>query len=74
MADLAIGAPNAETVLVYKAYPVVRVIARLVPELNEIDIDAKWLKFRACWLLLAKHDMKCQTTSKQYKIFLKDIR
>ena len=46
--DIAIGAPNSEMVYVYKSYPVVKVIAKIVPSKNEISIDDAKFKIKLC--------------------------
>ncbi|CAO1393862.1 unnamed protein product [Diamesa hyperborea] len=46
--DIAIGAPNSEMVYVYKSYPVVNVIATIVPSKNEISIDDAKFKIKLC--------------------------
>lgn len=53
--DLAIGAPNAESVYVYKSYPVVRLNVSVAPLSQEIKTTDKSLKMMACWSYNAPH-------------------
>lgn len=55
--DLAVGAPNAETVYVYKAYPVVRINATMTPHSQEIKTTDRSLKFSACWSMETMHPL-----------------
>lgn len=55
--DLAVGAPNAETVYVYKAYPVVRINATLTPHSQEIKTTDHSFKFSACWSMETMHPL-----------------
>lgn len=55
IADLAIGAPNAESVYVYKSYPVVRLNVSVTPLSQEIKTTDKLMKMRACWSYNAPH-------------------
>lgn len=56
--DLAIGAPNAETVYVYKAYPVVRINATISPHSQEIKTTDRSFKFSACWSMETTHPLE----------------
>lgn len=49
--DLAVGAPNADTVYIYKAYPIVKVNASINPFSNEIKTTDNSFKFNACWMI-----------------------
>lgn len=55
--DLAVGAPNAETVYVYKAYPVIRINATISPHSQEIKTTDRSLKFSACWSMETMHPL-----------------
>lgn len=46
--DLAIGAPNSESVYIYKAYPVIKVIASITPSKNEIILEESRLAIKVC--------------------------
>ncbi|XP_031627778.1 integrin alpha-PS3-like [Contarinia nasturtii] len=48
--DLAVGAPNAEAVYIYKSYPVIRINATITPFSQEIQTTDKSFKFNVCWL------------------------
>ncbi|XP_041675657.1 integrin alpha-PS4-like [Drosophila eugracilis] len=58
--DFAVGAPNAESVYVYRTYPVVKIYARIVPESNRIKPGQKNFTITACYSLY--------TTSKSSKV------
>ena len=47
--DLAVGAPNAEAVYLYKAYPVVKIIASISSVSREIKKDQTKFQIRACY-------------------------
>ncbi|GAB0091178.1 Integrin alpha-PS3 [Sergentomyia squamirostris] len=49
--DVAIGAPDTETVLIYRTYPVIKVIASITPQNRELDIKDTTLKFNTCWMI-----------------------
>uniref|UniRef100_A0A1B0DD26 Uncharacterized protein n=1 Tax=Phlebotomus papatasi TaxID=29031 RepID=A0A1B0DD26_PHLPP len=49
--DIAVGAPENETVFIYRTYPVVKVIGSLNPQNRELDIGDTTLKFNSCWNL-----------------------
>lgn len=55
--DFAIGAPNAEAVFVYRAYPVVKIHAVVKSATREIKTDQNSFKITACY--------KISTTSTQ---------
>lgn len=48
--DIAVGSPNAETVYIYKSYPVIRINATINPLNYEIKVTARSFKFNVCWL------------------------
>ncbi|XP_016952923.1 integrin alpha-PS3-like [Drosophila biarmipes] len=52
--DFVIGAPNAEVSYLYKAYPVVRVIAELRPESREVKQGKDKITIAACYRLDTK--------------------
>lgn len=56
--DLAVGAPNAETVYIYKAYPVVKVVATIIAETNELQTSDSSLTIKACWYLKSNTELK----------------
>ncbi|XP_052838413.1 integrin alpha-PS3-like isoform X1 [Drosophila gunungcola] len=47
--DFAIGAPNAEAVYLYRAYPVVKIHATIKPESREIKLGQEKVKITACF-------------------------
>lgn len=47
--DIAIGAPNAETVLLYKAYPVVKIVATLKSDTREIKPGQTSFPLSVCY-------------------------
>lgn len=53
--DLAIGAPNTESVFVYKSYPIVRLSVSVVPASKEIKTTDKTAKFTVCWSYNSPH-------------------
>ncbi|XP_017061823.1 integrin alpha-PS3-like [Drosophila ficusphila] len=52
--DFVIGAPNAETACLYRAYPVVRVHASVKSESPAIQLEQKKVRIRACYRLETK--------------------
>ncbi|XP_037824553.1 integrin alpha-PS3-like isoform X1 [Lucilia sericata] len=52
--DIAIGAPNAETVLLYKAYPVVKIIATLKSDTREIKPGQSTFPLSVCYSISTK--------------------
>ncbi|KAH8348432.1 hypothetical protein KR084_007421, partial [Drosophila pseudotakahashii] len=52
--DFVIGAPNAEVSYLYKAYPVVKVIAKIKSEYREIKPNREKLNITACYRLDTK--------------------
>ena len=59
--DIAIGSPNAEMVHVYRSYPVVKVIANVIPLTKELKITDTSFKFKVCWSLESKYDLPIDT-------------
>ncbi|XP_054738538.1 integrin alpha-PS3-like isoform X1 [Anastrepha obliqua] len=57
--DFAVGAPNAEAIFVYRAYPVVKIYATVKSQTREIKTDQNTFKITACY--------KITTTSTQIK-------
>lgn len=55
--DLVIGAPNADTVYLYKAYPVVRVIASVTPDRNQIQTDEVTVNVKTCLHLESAYEL-----------------
>lgn len=53
--DLAIGAPNAERVYVYKSYPVVRLNVSVTPISKELKTTDSSMKLVACWSYSSPH-------------------
>lgn len=49
--DLAIGAPNAEAVYVYRSYPIVKINGTVYPLSKELRTNDTSFKFRICWSL-----------------------
>lgn len=47
--DLAVGAPNAEIVYVYKSYPIVKVIASITTSTKELGISDTSINMNVCW-------------------------
>lgn len=60
--DFAVGAPNAEAVYVYKAYPVVKVIASVIPQSQELKTTDTKFDVRVCWQLESKFDIQIQSS------------
>lgn len=56
--DIAVGAPNAETVYVYKSYPVIRINATISPHSQEIKTTDRSFKFSACWSMETMHPIE----------------
>ncbi|XP_037947350.1 integrin alpha-PS3 isoform X1 [Teleopsis dalmanni] len=52
--DFAIGAPNAESIFVYRAYPVVKVITTINSDTREIKPDQKSFKLKCCYKISTK--------------------
>lgn len=48
--DVAIGAPEAEAVYIYKSYPVIKINATITPFSQEIKTTDNSFKFNVCWL------------------------
>jgi hypothetical protein len=46
--DIAIGSPGSEAVYVFKTYPVVKVIASIIPAKNELTIDDNVVAIKVC--------------------------
>lgn len=55
--DLAVGAPNAESVFVYRAYPIVRINATISPQNQEIKTTDRSFKLNACWSMETMHSL-----------------
>lgn len=53
--DLAVGAPNADSVFVYRAYPVGKIEASITPNRNSLSTSDSSLELTACWRLVTKH-------------------
>ncbi|XP_016952924.1 integrin alpha-PS4-like [Drosophila biarmipes] len=58
--DFVVGAPNADVVYGYKAYPVVKIVARIEPTVHRIQPEQERLNITACFRL--------KTTSKVHAI------
>lgn len=56
--DLAVGSPNAEMAYVFRAYPVVKIIANVIPLTKELKITDSSFKFKVCWSLESKFELK----------------
>ncbi|XP_037941869.1 integrin alpha-PS3-like [Teleopsis dalmanni] len=52
--DLAIGAPNAEAVFVYKSFPVVKIMAEIRNERVRINVEDKNLIIQICYAFKTK--------------------
>lgn len=59
--DLAVGAPNAEMVHVFRSYPVVKVIANVIPLTKELKVTDSSFKFKICWSLESKFELQNDT-------------
>lgn len=46
--DIAIGSPNAETVYIFKAYPVVKVVPKITPSTSELSLKAELFGVEVC--------------------------
>lgn len=46
--DIAIGSPNAESVYIYKTYPIIKVIASIIPSKNELTIEENTVAIKVC--------------------------
>lgn len=53
--DLAVGAPNEESVFVFRAYPVGQIEASITPNRNSLGTSDTSLELNACWRLATKH-------------------
>lgn len=56
--DLGVGVPNTEAVYVFRSYPVVKVIANVIPLTKELKITDKSFKFKVCWSLESKFELQ----------------
>ncbi|XP_070068212.1 integrin alpha-PS3-like [Drosophila takahashii] len=56
--DFAIGAPNEEVTYLYKAYPVVKVIATVEPTRHRIEPEQDKLNITACYKLTTSSTIK----------------
>lgn len=65
--DLAIGAPNIETVYIYKSYPVVKINASINPFSNEIKTTDNSFKFNACWSIETAYPIDFDPGEKKLK-------
>lgn len=59
--DLAVGSPNAEMVYVFRSYPVVKVIANVIPLTKELKVTDSSFKFKVCWSLESKFELQNDT-------------
>lgn len=55
--DVAIGAPGIDSVYLFKAYPVVSVVASIRSE-SEVKLSDTTMKLSACWNLVSPHSLK----------------
>lgn len=46
--DIAIGSPNSESVYLFKSYPVVKVVANIVPSKTELSVDDTRFNMKVC--------------------------
>lgn len=53
--DLAVGAPNADSVYVFRSYPVGQIEASITPNRNSLGTSDTSLELTACWRLATKH-------------------
>lgn len=53
--DIAVGAPDGEKVYIYKAYPVIKINAKVMPFANEIQTTDRSFKFNVCWSYETRH-------------------
>ncbi|KAH8348439.1 hypothetical protein KR084_007422, partial [Drosophila pseudotakahashii] len=56
--DFAIGAPNEEVTYLFKAYPVVKLIATVGPKTHRIEPERKKLNITACYKLTTSSTIK----------------
>lgn len=49
--DIAIGSPNAENVYIYKTYPVVNVVVKIIPSKTELSLDDTRFNMKVCALI-----------------------
>ncbi|KAG4071617.1 hypothetical protein HA402_011771 [Bradysia odoriphaga] len=59
--DLAVGSPNAEMVYVFRAYPVVKIVANVIPLTKELQVTDTSFKFKVCWSLESKFELQNDT-------------
>lgn len=52
--DVAVGAPEAETVYIYKSYPVIKIKAAITPLVDLIQNTNETFKFKVSWLYESK--------------------
>lgn len=62
--DLAVGAPNTESVYVYRGYPIVKIITNVYPSMKELRVADTNFKFKFCWSLQSK--TVDQTSKEEY--------
>lgn len=48
--DIAVGSPNADTVYIFRSYPVIRAITSITPDSQEIMTTDTSFKFKVCWM------------------------
>lgn len=65
LTDIAVGAPNADAVYVYRSYPVVKVLANVYPLSKELKTTDKSFNFKVCWSLESKYKILDQTSKCQ---------
>lgn len=46
--DIAIGSPNSESVYIFKSYPVVNVVASIIPSKTELSLDDTRFNLKVC--------------------------
>lgn len=46
--DIAIGSPNSESVFIFKSYPVVNVIASILPSKTELSLEDTRFILKVC--------------------------
>lgn len=46
--DIAIGSPNSESVYIYKSYPVVNVVASIIPSKTELSLEDTRFNMQVC--------------------------
>lgn len=59
--DLAVGSPNAEMVYVFRTYPVVKIVANVIPLTKELQVTDTSFKFKVCWSLESKFELQNDT-------------